>query len=138
MQVSVQEIGILCCLQLASKFCEDILLTLNVNMLHKSHGILATGINRFDNNLLISAEIEAFEILNYCVDFQDSFFLFVEELIFGLAWGTILKDNVTVGKCYISDEEVIHANMHFICDHISSMIYIKALKSIVFEYPKVC
>ena len=60
------------------QFCEDVGYSLSANIIQKSHGVTDDGMSRFLLKSVVESEIITFQALNYCVDFQDSFFLFVE------------------------------------------------------------
>ena len=60
------------------QFCEDVGYSLSANIIQKSHGVTDDGMSRFVLKSVVESEIITFQALNYCVDFQDSFFLFVE------------------------------------------------------------
>ena len=116
----LKELALLCCLELASKFCEDVNFTLDAKTLYASHG-RQNNVEIFTMNSLLQAEIQTFECLQFCVDFQDSFFVLVESLIFGINW----------------DSCIFAAEIFAIADEISNLVYITGLQSIIFSHSKV-
>jgi hypothetical protein len=107
---------LLAILSLCSKFAEDAPDSLNCEMLHRSHGVSASGNFRFSIRSLRDAEIQVFDGLGFQLDFEESFFEFVQLFILCLDWNHVNPDSVFE-----------------LADKLSTMIYIRLVPSLVFN-----